>query len=352
MIISNNYQAEEKQFQSLVEQATNKLNADAKSRPEYYQTRSGVKLEDDVFEFLNLVAKGTPFENTILKISGHRFPDIVAKKYYGVEVKTTTGKAWTSTGSSIVESTRVENVERIFLLFGKLSEPIAFKVKPYEDCLSDIVVTHSPRYKIDMKLLKNETIFEKMNVDYDSFRKNEHSINLVKEYYKQTLKPGQNLWWVDSEPIDEQSVSPIVKMWNTLDVAEKTALQVKGFCWFPEIFSRRNTKYNQFALWLVTQRGVVATSLRDVFTAGGRMDIQTPNTIWENQPQIFFKMAELKEEITEELSNASADWVKEFWELDLNDKGSRLDVWIELIVNQIPDNKIEVTKMLDDIFKS
>lgn len=33
-------------------------------------------------------AKGTPFEDSIELIPGQRFPDIIAKKYYGVEVKT------------------------------------------------------------------------------------------------------------------------------------------------------------------------------------------------------------------------------------------------------------------------
>src|SRR5690625_4323947 len=108
-----------------------------------------------------------------------------------------------------MESTRIESVERIYLLFGKLREPIKFKVKPYEDCLSEIVVTHSPRYKIDMQLNKSETIFEKMGVEYDEFRKSNHSIELVKEYYRKHLKPNENLWWIDSKPIEEQVVSPI-----------------------------------------------------------------------------------------------------------------------------------------------
>lgn len=354
MIISNNKHANQKDFEAILKKITEVLNQDAIRRPEYYKSRSGTKLEEDVYTLLVKASKGTIFENTIEIVSGQKFPDIVANGYYGVEVKTTKTNSWTSTGSSIVESTRVESVEKIYMLFGKLSTPIKFKTKPYESCLSDIVVTHSPRYKIDMELGENETIFEKMNVPYDVFRKVQNSINIVKDYYKKILQPGQNLWWIDSEPIDEQAVSPIVKMWNTLSVEEKRKIQIKGFCWFPEIFGNSTNKYNRFALWLVTQKGVVVTSLRDIFTAGGRMDIITEKNNWDKQPQILYKMAELKEEIRDEISNATIEWINEFWDTDVKDitkEDKRIKIWIDLVINQINDNKQETKIMLYDIFQ-
>ena len=74
-------------------------------------------------------------------VSGASFPDIVAKKYYGVEVKSTIKNQWKSIGSSILESTRDQNVERIYLTFGKLGKPVAFRSRPYEQFLSGISVT-------------------------------------------------------------------------------------------------------------------------------------------------------------------------------------------------------------------
>lgn len=54
----------------------------------------------------------TPFRaEEIRLVSAQYFPDIIAEKYYGVEVKSTKENHWTSTGSSIVESTRDKNVE-------------------------------------------------------------------------------------------------------------------------------------------------------------------------------------------------------------------------------------------------
>ena len=355
MIISKNIEAEQIEFERILDELSKILNQEAKGNPDFYRSKSGTKLEKVVYELLLDISKNTPFENTIDIISGQKFPDIVAKGYYGIEVKTTKTDSWTSTGSSIIESTRVEGVEKIYLLFGKLSDPIGFKIRPYEECLSDIVVTHSPRYKIDMELGENETIFEKLDIPYDAFRKDENSINIVKDYYKKTLKPGQNLWWIDSKPIEEQAVSPVVKMWSTLTMEEKKEIQIKGLCWFPEIYGNNSSKFNRFALWLVTQKGIVVTSLRDIFTAGGRIDIETETNIWRKQSQIFYKVYILKNEIKREILNASNEWVSEFWRKnieEITDKSKRMEIWINLIIDQLNDDKkSHVEKMLYDIFK-
>ena len=120
MIVSVNPHPPLPEFQRLMARTDDLLNADALTRPNYYATRGGNPLEDDVEAALIESAKGTAFENTIEKISGQRFPDIIAAKYYGVEVKSTKDDHWTSTGSSILETTRVNGIERIYMTFGKL----------------------------------------------------------------------------------------------------------------------------------------------------------------------------------------------------------------------------------------
>src|SRR5699024_4235335 len=284
-------------------------------------------------------------------ISGQKFPDIIAKKYYGVEVKTTKSNSWTSTGSSIVESTRVDDIEKIYLFFGKLSNPIEFKVKAYEDCLSDIVVTHSPRYKIDMELDDGETIFEKLEVGYDELRNNENAIDIVKSYYRKLLKEGEKLWWIDSEPLEEQAVTPYLKLWNTLKKEEKRELQIKGFCWFPEIFSSKSTKFNRLALWLVSHHAVVANSLRVLYSAGGRVDLTINEFTWENAPQIFYTLSPVKKDIIEEINSASEDWLIEFWGEVPEDETQRMHKWIELVLSYIESDKTKTRKLLYNIFK-
>ena len=87
MLISVNPNPSLPEFQALMKMTDSILNADALKRPKYYATRGGNPLEDDVLVALEESAKGTDFENTIEKVSGQKFPDIVAAKLYGVEVK-------------------------------------------------------------------------------------------------------------------------------------------------------------------------------------------------------------------------------------------------------------------------
>lgn len=159
MIISTNRDPNLSEFKILLGSTTLMLNDDAVKRSAYYLKRNAQLLEEDVKNILEIAAEGTKFKGTIEKISGQCFPDIVAGKYYGVEVKSSKDEKWITLGGSVNESTRIEDVERIFLMFGKLKEPIEFRSRPYEDCLSDVVVTHYPRYKIDMNLKNGETIF-------------------------------------------------------------------------------------------------------------------------------------------------------------------------------------------------
>ena len=171
MIVSVNPKPSIAEFADLMKKTDDLLNYDATQRPTYYAHRGGNPLEDDVHSALEECAKGTVFENTIEKISGQKFPDIVAARFYGVEVKSTKDNHWTSTGSSILETTRVADVERIYMTFGKLGgNPIEFLSKPYEKCLSGIAVTHMPRYLIDMRLKDGETIFDKIGIEYDVLR--------------------------------------------------------------------------------------------------------------------------------------------------------------------------------------
>ena len=163
-------------FASLMKKTDSFLNADAAQRPGYYASRAGNPIEGDVRDALTECAKGTPFQNKIVIVSGQKFPDIVAAKVYGVEVKSTKEDHWTSTGSSILESTRIGGVERIYMTFGKLGGRPRFLSKPYEQCLYGIAVTHMPRYLINMELKENETIFAKMHIPYDELRQMDNPI--------------------------------------------------------------------------------------------------------------------------------------------------------------------------------
>lgn len=265
MIISVNPKPTLPEFRTLMSRTDRLLNEDALKRQKYYASRGGNPLEDDVKAALDECAKGTPFENTIEKISGQRFPDIIAAKYYGVEVKSTKDDHWTSTGSSILETTRVSDVERIYMTFGKLGgNPVQFLSKPYEECLYGIAVTHMPRYLINMQLKKGETIFDKIGIPYDELRQLDNPIAPVSKYYRSQLKPGESLWWAGDS--GDETVSATIRLWRNVPYEEKRRYTTYGCLNYPEIFGG---DYDRYALWLTSQ-GVVDSHIRDQFSAGGK----------------------------------------------------------------------------------
>lgn len=325
MIVSENRTPPEEIFRRLMANTDAVLNADAQCREDYYTGRGGQRLEKDVFDAICECAKGTPFENSIQLVSGSAFPDIVAGGYYGVEVKSTNKNHWTSIGSSILESTRVDGVERIYLTFGKLGKPVQFLSKPYQDCLSGIAVTHYPRYQINMQLSENETIFHKMGITYDELRKMDNPVEPVSRYYRSQLKPGESLWWAGNRI--EEAAPVMVRLWTSLNLEEKDRLCAQGYAFFPEIFS---SDYKRYTLWLVTAKGIVHTDVRDSFSAGGKVERPLSSGELVRVPAVFGRAWRYRELIRAAIENADAEILREFWHLSGPLPEDRLAYWCDL----------------------
>lgn len=312
------------------------LNNEAKKRENYFSKRKGLELEKDVFEALKECAKGTKFENSIRLISGSNFPDIVAHDFYGVEVKSTEKNHWTSTGSSILESTRDLNVEKIYMTFGKLGKPVEFRSKPYEECLSEIAVTHYPRYRIDMNLKKGETIFDKIKISYDELRKMDNPVIPVSEYYKSKLKDGESLWWATGN--EENTVPFTIKLFSTLQKEEKEKLKVIMMTLFPCILGDSKTKYNKTSLWLITNKGITSPNIRDEFSSGGKVELQTSEGTYVKISAIFGRIARYKKLIIEPLEETNNDELSENWGIRVDVK-NKLFQWCDLCAKIWKDGK-------------
>ena len=353
MIISDNRQPSLQDFSRLMERTDSVLNDDAKRRSKYYLTRNGTKLETDVYNALLTTTQGTPFEGTVHLVSGASFPDITIHGYYGVEVKSTQSRHWKSVGSSILESTRDANIKKIYLTFGKLSNPVGFISRPYEDCLYDIAVTHYPRYLIDMETQNGGTIFDKMQVSYESLRKMEKPVEPVASYYKSQLAPGESLWWAPGEDLDESSRSPILKLWTALTPSEKQTYTIKGYALFPEILKTQSTtKYQRYALWLVTTCSVVNPNIRDQFSAGGKVDVQTPHGMYERMPAAFGRIAKYSSLIRQTIDGANVETLKDYWEKPRVEE-NRLKQWADIVAKAARTDEhpySEIFEMLSEIF--
>jgi len=326
MVVSKNPEPNSEVFQLLLNSTLNSLAVDSKKRQKEYLSFIGNKLENVVADVMTTNAIGTPFENTIELISGQRFPDIIAKKYYGVEVKTTTQNHWTTTGNSVLEGTRVDGIERIYMFFGKMVSPVAFRCRPYEECLSEVVVTHSPRYLINMELSNGETIFDKLSIPYDELRKFSNPIKPIVDYYRQFLKPGEQVWWMDQE--EPKSTGLIIKLWNNLSVNTRREIMLKSMVLFPEIFGNRPDKFNKVAVWLVNSMGIVCPNIRDVFTAGGQGAIIWGKKKYAGTPRIIMKMADSLSEINIILNQTDKEVLREYWGVRVKDRKS---TWVSLV---------------------
>ncbi|WP_246501364.1 hypothetical protein [Cloacibacterium caeni] len=329
MIISVNSDPNRNEFDLLLSSTITELNVHAKNSSKKVATLLGRNLEPFVKDIMSEIAVGTPFENSIELIGGQKFPDIVANKYYGIEVKTTTQNHWKTTGNSVLESTRVNDVERIFMLFAKLASPIEFRCRPYEEVLSEVVVTHSPRYLIDMNLEKGKTIFDKIKMPYDTLRKKENPIKPLVNYYKSKLKAGEELWWMDSENGNDSS-NIVIRIWNNLPQNEKQELKNSSMIFFPELFGNRSDKFNRVAIWLATRKSIVCPNIRDLFTAGGKVDIIIGTKKYDRVPRIFLNLFQNLPQILENIVKISPIELSEYWEIKTSEKNKIFD-WIDLV---------------------
>lgn len=351
MIVSVNSEPNRSEFDTLLGSTIYELNIHAQKSTKKVSTLLGRNLEPYVRDVMKDLAVGTPFENSIELIGGQKFPDIVAKKYYGIEVKTTTQNHWKTTGNSVLESTRVDDVERIFMLFAKLASPIEFRCRPYEEVLSEVVVTHSPRYLIDMNLEQGKTIFDKIKMPYDTLRKQENPIRPIVNYYKSKLKQGEELWWMDAENNSKAS-NIVIRIWNNLSLKEKQELKNRAMVYFPELFGNSSDKFGRLAIWLVTRETVVCPNVRDLFTAGGKSDYVIGKKVYQKVPRIFLNLFDNVPRIVETIMQTTAFELSEYWEMKTTDKTKLFD-WIYLVAEhakKIQDSKhLNMKQILTDL---
>lgn len=340
LVVSTNRACAYECFEDLMTKSTRRLNELALANGERYIGMSPTDVEYLVRDAMVGCAVGTPFEGTIRLLSGHKFPDIVAGKYFGTEVKSAKGsnqvkpKKWECFGNSIFEGTRIQDVERIFLTFGEMGRPVQFRSKPYEQCISGVAVDHSPRYHVDMNIQeRNEaTIFEELGLTYDEFRQldNNEQVEIIARNSKSKLGPGETLWWsLDSE---ERFVAPTIKVLSEYDVETREKIVAEACAYFPELLGNSfRTKYDRYVMWLVTEKNIVTGSARDAFSAGGRVPVQLKSGLIVHAPAIFGRLRKYRDLVSTSIREANDETLKDSWKVKTLSK-NRLSQWISLCV--------------------
>ena len=242
---------------------------------------------------------------------GHSFPDIVLQfddeSRYGIEVKSSSAtkkKGWKINGNSIRSGTK-EEVLGTYILFGKTAMgQQAFRWKRYEDCVAGVAVTHSPRYMIDMDLAAGETFFDRSGLSYRELSEAERPIEKITAYFR---GQGQRAWWL------AESTPAALRMFAELSQEEQSELLGYCFAHFPEVFSGSTKKFSRCAIWMVSERSIVSSSLRDSFTAGGKVTVQVGGESFQQVPHIFKNLRRCRQEVLAALDNATTEELQEAW---------------------------------------
>lgn len=342
-------------FQSFVEKVCQTLEAISASTPHRIAAcKSGEDFEVCVVEAIQTTLGDLGLSATVhYTPGGHAFPDIVIEfsdgEKYGIEVKSSssaTSKSWKINGNSVLGSTK-ESVIDTYIVFGKTAiGNQGFRFKRYEDAVANVAVTHSPRYAIDMDIAPGETFFDKSGLTYKQISESENPIGLITSYFK---SQGQRAWWL------AESTPAAIRMYADLSIAEQSELLGYCFAHFPEVFSNSSQKFHRSAMWLVTDRSVVSPSLRDSFTAGGRVDIETYGATYENLPQIFNNLRNYRSAFISALEEASVDELREDWDYHwpIQDSlAAKLKAWISVTsgkFNRKCVNGYDKEKLLSDL---
>ena len=125
------------EFESMLDKCCDILTNEARQKG----FKSSKHFEDRVREVLDSLT----VEDSSIKIDydspAQAFPDI-AMGEYGVEVKYTTSDTWRSIANSVLETQRVERVNYIYVVFGKMVGIPEFSWREYEASVVHVSLPH------------------------------------------------------------------------------------------------------------------------------------------------------------------------------------------------------------------
>ncbi len=187
------------EFLIVIEEAVSILRSQKTRIKDSLATNRRLEKEFEHHVLLALIgaSKGTGFIFNAME-SPHAFPDIIAEHKngycFGVEVKT--AKGWTTNGNSIESSISDNRIKEIVVIFCKTEDPVEIAFKSYEDAISGVQVTHSPRFVLNM-MSQDKGILIDMGLSYQQFKNLDvqDKVRLVREWY---VKKGRdkNKWWI------------------------------------------------------------------------------------------------------------------------------------------------------------
>ena len=152
------------------------------------------------------------------------FPDIRVNGF-GVEAKYSKRDTWNTVANSIFEGTRDPSVKLVYVMFGKGGGLAEAKWARYQDCVTHVRTSNSPRFVVDLES-DEPPLFDLFGISYDDFAKldDEDKMEHVRNYWRDRLQPGEHLWWL--EPTHHLPLN--VRLYTHLSPDEKRILRAEA----------------------------------------------------------------------------------------------------------------------------
>jgi hypothetical protein len=303
---------------------------------------------DKVCSQLDAETKQTPmleakqFENRVREVTAHYFPsgtidfDPAAQAFpdieirgrgVGIEVKFSTSDTWRSVANSVLETNRVDAVDKVYLVFGKMGGTPGVRWGEYERCVMHVRTSHVPRFEVDLDT--KESLFTVMQTPYDEFRRlaMHEKMGLIRTYARGRLKGGERLWWLEDAPNVEHTLPIQARLYTHLPLQEKTRLRAEAVLLCPGIVAsgRARRKYDDAVLFLLTYHGVLCHQARDLFSAGS---VANPSN--DNDGGIYIERAIklLEPEILLAAARMDSALFEEYWGVAVP-PGRRIKEWLK-----------------------
>ena len=331
---------ESKRIEALIAEAAKKLPEIIRAKSSKPESLSSLEIEEASLAALKTIAAKTSPPTIVTLFGGQKFPDIVISsngEKTGVEIKSTrtNSNPWTIPGGSIMEGNRIADIPDIWLLFTRLAQHVETRHGLYKNHVKGIAVTHSPRYILDMDILPEDCFFTKNNLSYEEMIAHPSPFDLVRDILEKLAKESKaHLWW--SKDNTDSTAPLLIRFWEDLLPDEKNELMAMAFILFPNdiLSTRGRDKYKRFSLWLLCQHSVLKSSLRDLFSAGGMVEI-FPGT--PKAPKVIAILKSYLGQIKSILPGLSKKDLKDYWPTSsLNKiKNSNIsDIWAGLVMDQ------------------
>lgn len=243
------------------------------------------------------------------------FPDIAMGKY-GVEVKFTLHDTWRCIANSILETQRIDEVENIYIIYGKMGGVPEVRWGKWEDCVIHVRTSHVPRFEIEIHndaSPTKESLFKQMGIRYDDFRKlgMQDKMKYIREYARK-IHPDGRLWWVENKNEELHTTSIEARLYTNLALNEKTKLRAEAALLCPSIVKsgRSRDKYNDLFLYLMTYHGVLCHQARDLFSAGS---VANPNNDDNGGIYILRALKLIEDEMIEAAMRMDDALFVEYW---------------------------------------